>query len=65
MTPGLSSSDERHGSVTVRRISEDGRLVRAHIFNSSGWRDTTVTTERGIRDAVDRLNARTEESDAS
>lgn len=52
----VSTSEERHGGVLVRRYFEDGKFIRADIFNATGWRDTIVKTERGICNAVARLS---------
>lgn len=53
----MTTETTKYGNVTVRRYYRDGVLLRADIFNASGWRDTIVKTERGIRNAVARLNA--------
>ena len=54
--PGITHTDERHDNgVLVRRWYEHGKFIDAHIFNRTGWRDTIVKTERGIRNAVERV----------
>lgn len=53
-----SHVDEKIGTVTVRRCYSAGRLTYAMIYNSTGWLDTTVTTEAGVLGAAARLNKR-------
>ena len=51
----VTSADEYHGDVTVRRYWENGSFLRADVFKG-GWRQTTVKTENGIRRAIARLS---------
>ena len=55
----VTSNDEHHGDVTVRRYYEDGVFLRADIY-VGGWRNTIVKTEGGIRRAVARLTLKKE-----